>query len=157
VAEAQRLRAEAETAAVNSGPPLVSPQTAVRLNLVVTGAPFSPEPVNAHIDTSGGRFDIGTGHLEGPDVTVSLGYETAKALFVAGNVQAVLQAFLAGQIKVDGDLTKLLDPGTAMWPGALGSLAQPRGQDGQGGGQSAFPYSPLAVVALASRLADITE
>ena len=178
MAEAQRLHTEAELAALNSGSPSVSPQTAVRLNLIVSGAPFSSEPVLAHIDTSGGSFDIDAGHLEGPDVTVSMGYDTAKALFVAGNVQAVLQAFLAGQIKVDGDLTKLLDPGTAMWPGALGSPVQSRGREGQGGGpggepvggqvggqvggpvggpSSLLPFSPQAVEALAARLADITE
>ena len=89
----------------------------VRLNLIVTEAPFSAAMLDAHVDTSSGRIDIGTGHVEGPDVTVSLDYDTARSLFVQGDVQAVLQAFLGGRIKVDGDLSKLLNPQSGIWPG----------------------------------------
>ncbi|MGC8628021.1 MAG: SCP2 sterol-binding domain-containing protein [Acidimicrobiales bacterium] len=131
----------------------------MRLNLVITSAPFGPEPINAYIDTSSGHFDIGTGHVDSPDVTVSMSYGTAKALFVSGNVQAVLQAFLAGQIKVDGDLSKLLDPGSGMWPSAFanGPFAQPPDKDGPGTNQPAAGHPPLGALALAQRLAEITE
>ena len=49
-----------------------------------------------------------TGHLENPDLTVTLDYVTAKAILVDGNPQAGMQAFMAGKIKVQGDMTKLM-------------------------------------------------
>jgi len=48
------------------------------------------------------------GHLENPDLTVTLDYVTAKAILVDGNPQAGMQAFMAGKIKVQGDMTKLM-------------------------------------------------
>jgi putative sterol carrier protein len=48
------------------------------------------------------------GHLENPDLTVTLDYATAKAILVDGNPQAGMQAFMAGKIKVQGDMTKLM-------------------------------------------------
>jgi putative sterol carrier protein len=51
---------------------------------------------------------LDTGHLEEPDVTVTLDYDTAKAVFVDGTAQAGMQAFMAGRVKVEGDMAKLL-------------------------------------------------
>ncbi len=112
VAEAQRIYAEVEASGALAGGTF-SP---VRVNLVITDAPFSDRPIDAHVDTSAGGVAISTGHLPGPDVTVSMGYGTARALFVAGDVQTVMQAFLGGRIRVDGDLSKLLDPRSGIWP-----------------------------------------
>jgi putative sterol carrier protein len=39
---------------------------------------------------------------------VTLDYETAKAVLVDGNMQIAMQAFMAGKIKAEGDLTKLM-------------------------------------------------
>jgi putative sterol carrier protein len=39
---------------------------------------------------------------------VTIDYATAKAILVEGNPQAGMQAFMAGRIKVEGDMTKLL-------------------------------------------------
>ncbi len=155
--QARRIHAEAQRAAgANLGLP--TPQVAVRANLVVTEAPFSSTPLHAHIDTSGGGFDIGASHLDDPDVTVSLDYATARGLFVAGNVQAVLQAFLAGQLKVDGDLSKLLAPSSGIWPGAwAGPPAGPTGEGGAGSAQPSLAYPAPAALDLANRLAEITE
>ncbi len=82
--------------------------TSVRMNLVVEDVPFGTERLDAHLDTSTGAVAIDLGHLEGADVVVSLDYATAKAILVDGDAQAGMQAFLAGRIRVDGDLTKLL-------------------------------------------------
>ena len=54
-----------------------------------------------------------TGHLDTPDLTVTIDYATAKAIFVDGNPQAGMQAFMAGKIKVQGDMTKLMAMQTA--------------------------------------------
>jgi putative sterol carrier protein len=84
------------------------PAHAVRMNQVITSVPFGEGSIDAHMDTSGGELEMELGHLDGPDVTVELDYDTAKAIFVDGNPQAGMQAFMAGKIKVTGDMTKLM-------------------------------------------------
>ena len=130
VVEAQRIYAEVEASGGLAGASF-SP---VRVNLVITDAPFSDRPIDAHVDTSSGGVTISTGHLPSPDVTVSMGYGTARALFVAGDVQTVMQAFLGGRIRVDGDLSKLLDPRSGIWPTAPTSWAPPAQPGGGGAG-----------------------
>ena len=53
-------------------------------------------------------MEMDTGHIEGADLTVTLDYATAKAILVDGNPQAGMQAFMAGKIKVQGDMTKMM-------------------------------------------------
>ncbi len=101
IAEARKLRAEYH------GRTQPFPQT-MRVNLVVTEVPFEPGEVLAHLDTSGGDLDLETGHLEAPDLKVTVDYETARAILVDGNPQAGMQAFMTGKIQVEGDMAKLL-------------------------------------------------
>lgn len=153
VSEARVIYAQAEASGAMARD---TAPVAVRVNLVVTEVPFSGSAIDAHVDTTAGRVAIDTGHLLGPDVTISLDYVTARSLFVTGDVQAALQAFLTGRIKVDGDLTKLLDPRSGIWP--VGGMA---------GRPQAGPASPvtqpgLGTVApealdVAARLQAITE
>jgi putative sterol carrier protein len=51
---------------------------------------------------------VDTGHIDSPDLTVTVDYETAKAILVDGDAQAAMQAFMSGRIKIDGDMTLLL-------------------------------------------------
>ena len=97
---AKKVRDEAGAAA-----PLAH---SVRMNQVITDVPFGDGTVDAHMDTSSGQLEMDLGHLENPDLTVTIDYETAKAIFVEGNPQAGMQAFMAGKIKVQGDMTKLM-------------------------------------------------
>jgi putative sterol carrier protein len=85
-----------------------APAHAVRMNQIITEVPFGEGTINAHMDTSGGELVMDTGHLENPDLTVTLDYATAQAILVDGNPQAGMQAFMAGKIKVQGDMTKLM-------------------------------------------------
>ncbi len=85
-----------------------APAHAVRMNQVITDVPFGEGTINAHMDTSSGELEMDTGHIDGADLTVTLDYETAKAIFVDGNPQAGMQAFMSGKIKVQGDMTKLM-------------------------------------------------
>ena len=85
-----------------------APAHVVRMNQIITEVPFSDEPIHAHMDTSDGELKMDFGHLESPDLTVTIDYVTAKAILVEGNPQAGMQAFMAGKIKVDGDMTKLM-------------------------------------------------
>ena len=84
------------------------PAHAVRMNQIITDVPFGEGTLEAHMDSSSGEMEFDRGHVENPDVTVTLDYETAKAIFVEGNPQAGMQAFMAGKVKVQGDMTKLM-------------------------------------------------
>jgi hypothetical protein len=101
VEEARRIRAE--YAGRTPAPPV-----AVRMNQVVKGVPFGSGILEAHLDTTAGDLDLETGHLEAPDLTITVDYDTARAILIEGDAQAAMQAFLSGRIKVDGDITKLL-------------------------------------------------
>jgi hypothetical protein len=107
--EAKKIREE-----VGDAPP---PPHQVKMNMVIIECPDgvgSEGTVNAHMDTSEGQLQMDTGHIEGPDLTVTVDYETAKAIFVDQNPQAGMQAFMSGKIKVQGDMAKLM----AMQQGA---------------------------------------
>lgn len=84
-----------------------APPLAVRANVIVTEAPFAEREVRGHIDTTLG-LAIAPGHLDSPDFTASLDYDTAKALFVGQDPAAVMQAFFGGKIRLTGDASKLL-------------------------------------------------
>ena len=115
--EAKRLRDEA-------GAPASPPAHVIRMNQVITGAPFSDEDILAYMDTSDGELKMELGALDSPDLTVTVDYDTAKAIFVEQNAQAGMQAFMAGKVKVQGDMTKLMAmQQTAPDPGAV-ELAQ---------------------------------
>jgi len=114
IAEAKRLTEEA-------GPAVSPPAHVIRMNQVITGAPFNDgQDILVHMDTSGGKVELDLGHLESPDLTVTVDFDTAKAIFVEQNPQAGMQAFMAGKIKVQGDMTKMMAMSqNAPDPGAL--------------------------------------
>jgi len=89
--------------------PTSPPAHAIKMNQVITGAPFNDAAeIHVHLDTSDGEIIIEEGHLDGPDLTVTVDYDTARAIFVEQNPQAGMQAFMAGKIKVQGDMTKMM-------------------------------------------------
>ena len=92
-----------------------APAHSVRMNQIITEVPFGDTDVKAFMDTSDGALNLDLGELENPDLTVTVDYETAKAIIVDGNPQAGMQAFMAGKVKVVGDMTKMmaLQAGTA--------------------------------------------
>ena len=85
----------------------------VRMNQVINDVPFGNGVIHAHVDTSSGRLEMETGHLDKPDLTVTLSYGTAKAILVDGDAAQAMNAFMSGRIKVDGDITKLIALQTA--------------------------------------------
>jgi putative sterol carrier protein len=87
--------------------PAASPQP-VKMNLVITDVPFGEGTVEAHMDTTSGAVQLDMGHVDGPDVTATLDYDTARAMMVDNNPQAGMQAFMAGKIKLQGDMTKAM-------------------------------------------------
>lgn len=122
VSEARRIREEH-----GAGPEV---NGTVRMNQVITNVPFGPGTVDAHLDTSTGHLVMDLGHLHEPDVTVTLEYDTAKAIFVDGTPQAAMQAFMAGKVRVEGDMAKLVTTLQGISPSAFGaSEVQRRIQD----------------------------
>jgi putative sterol carrier protein len=85
----------------------------VRMNLVVTEIPFGDGELAAHVDTTNGELDIDKGHVDDADLKVTLDYGTAKAILVDRNPQAGMQAFMAGKIRIEGDMAKLMAVQTA--------------------------------------------
>jgi hypothetical protein len=98
-------------------PPVAVP---IKANLVITDVPFGDGPVDAHVDTSGGDIELDTGHVDGADVTLTLDYATAKAQVVEQDQGAVVQAFMSGRIKIEGDMMKVM------------ALAAAGAEDGEG-------------------------
>ncbi|MGB9113061.1 MAG: hypothetical protein WCF24_10085 [Acidimicrobiales bacterium] len=84
------------------------PTMPLKMNLVVDAVPFVEHRFEAHLDTSAGVAEVEIGHVEDPDLTVTLPYDLAKSVFVDGNAQAGVEAFMMGLVRVDGDVTKLL-------------------------------------------------
>jgi len=130
IAEARKIRAEmADPAREAAAAP-----ASVRMNQVITDVPFGDGKLDAHLDTSSGTLEMETGHLDQPDVTVTLDYATAKAIFVDGTLEAGMRAFMDGKVRVQGDMAKMIS--------ALQQLAPP---------------DPGAVDQAQARIRDITE
>ena len=98
----------------------IPPHAELSMNLVVTDTPFG-EDRQFHVAALAGEPDWGMGHLNQPDLTLTTDYATAKEIFMGGNPQAGMQAFMEGKVKLQGDLTKLMAAQVAgSGPGAPG-------------------------------------
>jgi len=84
------------------------------LNIVVAGGPDG----DREIHMTGGQFERGL--ADGAPTKLTVPYDVAKSMFIDGNQQAGMQAFMSGQIKVEGDMTKLM----AMQAGGAPSAEQ---------------------------------
>lgn len=76
----------------------------VKINMVVTKDEGN---VEAHM----GDGKIQKGLADGAATTITVPFDVAKALFVKRDQQAAMQAFMSGQIKVAGDMTKIMAMG----------------------------------------------
>ena len=113
ITEARKIRAEVADPALE----LPAAPASVRMNQVITEVPFGDGKLDAHLDTTSGSLEMEIGHLDEPDVTVTLDYATAKTIFVDGTLEAGMKAFMDGKIRVQGDMAKLIS--------ALQQLAPP--------------------------------
>ena len=86
----------------------------VRINVVTTKVPFGDGSISAYIDTTKGSLEMVLGSIEEADLTVTTDYETARKLFVEQDPTASMQAFMAGRIKVEGDITRLMVMQTSL-------------------------------------------
>ena len=79
----------------------------VRINHVITGTPYGEAgTVLAHIDTTSGSLDLG--HLDSPDATITVDYETAKEILLSNDPQVMMRSLLMGKLKVDGDASAVM-------------------------------------------------
>jgi hypothetical protein len=86
----------------------------IRINQQVTDVPFGSGTVESYLDTSSGQVVMELGQLADADATITTDYATAKALFVDQDPAAGMQAFMAGKVKVQGDMMKLMAMQTAL-------------------------------------------
>jgi hypothetical protein len=83
----------------------------IKLNVVVTGGPAG----DTEIHLANGAFD--RGHVDDAPTKATVPYDVARQLFVDGNQQAAMQAFMSGQLKIEGDMSKIMMmQGAAMNP-----------------------------------------
>jgi hypothetical protein len=98
----------------------IPPHAELSMNVVVTDTPFG-EDRRFHLAALAGEPDWGIGHLDRPDLSLTTDYTTAREIFMSGNPQAGMQAFMEGKVKLQGDLTKLMAAQVAgTGPGAPG-------------------------------------
>ena len=88
--------------------------TSIRMNQVITDAPFGDGTIKTYMDTSSGDVVMELGELETPDLTVTTDYDTARKIFVEQDQAAGMQAFMSGKIKVQGDMMKMMAMQTSM-------------------------------------------
>jgi hypothetical protein len=79
----------------------------VVVNLVITDTPFGDER-QMHMGARDGKGHWGIGHAPDADVTLTTDYVTAKQVFVSGDPNAGMQAFMQGKVRVQGDMAKLM-------------------------------------------------
>ena len=75
------------------------------MNLEVTDGDKTTE---FHMGSKDGATLFGKGHTDGADLTLSTDIDTAREVFVANNPAAGMQAFMAGKVRIQGDMTKLM-------------------------------------------------
>ena len=95
-AEFDRLRAEAGEIPV---PEMVK---TILIDITVSGHPEGDKQIHL----AGG--EVKRGHAETAPTRLKLPYEVAKALFVDNDGNAAMQAFMSGQIQVEGDMTVMM-------------------------------------------------
>ncbi len=80
------------------------------LNVVITEHPEGDKSVRME----GGSFQ--QGHADNAGAKITLPYGVAKAMFVDRDQQAGMQAFMSGELQVEGDMTLLMQMQSAGAP-----------------------------------------
>ena len=83
----------------------------IKLNVTVVEGPMG----DTQVHLANGVFD--RGHVEDAPTKAIVPYDVARQLFVDGNPQAAMQAFMNGQLRIEGDISKIMAvQGAAMSP-----------------------------------------
>ncbi len=96
----------------------------ITVNVTVTDTPFGAER-HMHMGSHGGKGHWGIGHADAADLGLTTDYETAREVFISGEPQAGMQAFMTGKVRIQGDMAKLMASQAAGGgPGANTALAE---------------------------------
>jgi putative sterol carrier protein len=85
-----------------------APPTALVMNLEVNDG---EKTIQFFMGSRNGETLFGKGSADGADLTLSTDIDTARQVFIAGDQAAGMQAFMAGKVRVQGDMTKLMMQG----------------------------------------------
>lgn len=102
--EVDKLRSEAGDLEV---PEMVKD---IVVNLTVAGHPDGDKEIHM----AAGEFK--RGHADGAPTKITMPYEVAKAIFVDGDQNTGMQAFMSGQIQVEGDMAIMMQMQAAGEP-----------------------------------------
>ena len=80
----------------------------IKMNQVITGAPFGDGTMHSFLDTSSGEVVMDLGSLPDAEVTITTDYQTARKIFLEQDPTAAMVALMSGYIKVEGDIVKML-------------------------------------------------
>jgi hypothetical protein len=75
----------------------------VAVNMVVTGGPDGDRALHF----AEGRFDRGL--VDGAPTTVTMPHRVARSMLVDLDPEVAITAFITGEIRVEGDLTRLME------------------------------------------------
>ena len=83
----------------------------ITLNVTVLEGPMG----DTEMHLANGVFD--RGHVDDAPTKATVPYDVARALFVDGKPEAAMQAFMNGQLRIEGDISKIMAvQGAAMSP-----------------------------------------
>lgn len=85
----------------------------LRLNLHVTGGPEGDREVHL------ANLDFGAGFIDDARAKVIVPFATAKRMIVEGDQAVAMQAFMSGEVKVEGDMSALMGLMSTMAGGPL--------------------------------------
>ena len=78
------------------------------MNLIITAVPHGDEAVlHTSIDTGIHGLLAQRGHLGNPEPIIAIEYQVARKLFLNQDPGAAGQAFFAGKIMVEGDISRI--------------------------------------------------
>ncbi|HEV7523623.1 MAG TPA: SCP2 sterol-binding domain-containing protein [Acidimicrobiia bacterium] len=97
------------------------PPTNLVMNLEIADG---DQTVKFFMGAKNGEVLFGKGTTDGADLTMSTDIDTARAVFVSGDQQAGMQAFMSGKVRVQGDMTKLMMQGASGGNPALTAALQ---------------------------------
>jgi putative sterol carrier protein len=98
-----------------------APPTNLVMNLEVADG---DQTIKFFMGSKNGEVLFGKGTTDGADLTMSTDADTARSVFISGDQQAGMQAFMAGKVRVQGDMTKLMTQGGGGANAALSAALQ---------------------------------
>ncbi len=98
-----------------------APPTSLVMNLEVADG---DKTIQFFMGSKDGETLFGKGTADAADLTMSTDIDTARQVFVAGDQAAGMQAFMAGKVRVQGDMTKLMMQGQSGGNPALTAALQ---------------------------------